>query len=105
MGQAEVKTHCRMEENREIYNYTILGISSLERTYDRYERTIEFYEQIMREARQTGLRYERYADFKEALRKAIERRKRIDAEIRKRYLLLDQLSEPRSSFCYKSDFF
>lgn len=93
-----------MEENREIYNYTIRGIVSLERTYDRYQRTIEFYEQIMREARQTGLRYERYADFKEALKKAIERRKRIEAEIRKRYLLLNS-PEPRSSFCYKPNFF
>lgn len=104
MGQAEVKTHCRMEENREIYNYTIRGISSLQRTYDRYERTATFYEKIMREARQTGIRYERYADFKEALRKVIERRKRIEAEIRKRYSLLEELSEPRSSFCYKPDF-
>lgn len=94
-----------MDENREIYNYTIRGISSLQQTYDRYERTAAFYEKKMREARQTGLRYERYADFKEALRKVIERRKRIEAEIYKRYTLLKQLTEPRSSFCYKSDFF
>ena len=91
-----------MEENREIYNYTIRRISSLQQTYDRYERTAAFYEKI---TRQTGLRYERYADFKEALRKVIERRKRTEAEIYKRYTLLKQLTEPRSSFCYKSDFF
>lgn len=104
MGEAEVKTYNRMEKNREIYNYTIRGIESLQRTYDRYQRTIEFYEQIMREARQTGIRYERYSQFKEALRKAIERRGRIDAEIRRRYLLVDS-PEPRNSFCCKADFF
>jgi len=89
-------------ENREIDNYTILGIPSLQRTYDRYQRTAEFYEKLIVKAKQTGLRYDQYPQFKEGHKKAIQRRDRINAEIHRR---LTPSPEPRSIFCYKPNFF